>query len=74
MNILIKLRRILDRPSRLVIGVVLRYARLFNDQKALVYGMPHPQKTARSSAAVPEYHESFSPIISSRKNQLVEIA
>jgi hypothetical protein len=38
-NILIKLRRILDRPSRLVIGVVLRYARLFNDQKALVYGM-----------------------------------
>ena len=29
----------MERPSRLPIGVLLRYAKLLNDQRALVYGM-----------------------------------
>ena len=39
MDIIDKIKRLLERPSRLPIGLLLRYAHLFHDQKALVKGL-----------------------------------
>ena len=39
MKIIKKIRRLIERPARLLIGIQLRYAHLFNDQKALIKGL-----------------------------------
>lgn len=39
MRIIERVKRIIERPIRLPIGIILRYAHLFHDQKALVKGL-----------------------------------
>ena len=39
MRIIERVKRIIERPIRLPIGIMLRYAHLFHDQKALVKGL-----------------------------------
>ena len=42
MSLIDKVRRIIERPAVFPIGLLLRYAHLFKDQKALVKGIGYP--------------------------------